>query len=110
LSWLLKCGLDLGRQHPKGTRLSGQALPKTEALASELDDVAAMGQPVDQGTTQQWVTDQLAPAVEGQVGRDQQAAAQVTLATATNKTRYCIILTYNVFRSLPLIILSMVNL
>jgi len=60
--------------------LLSQALAKAEALAPKLEDVAAVGQPVDQSTTQQRIPHQLAPMVEGQVGSDQQAASQVALA------------------------------
>ena len=60
--------------------LPGQALAKAKALTAKLEHMAVMCQPIDQRASEQWIAEQLAPAIKGQVGRDQQAATEVALA------------------------------
>ena len=62
---------------PSVLRLHG--LSKAVAFAVHLEDVAAVGQPVEQGGGHAFALEDLAPIAEGQVAGDQQAGPLVTV-------------------------------
>ena len=56
-----------------------EALPEPEAASAELQDVTAMGQPIEQGSSEPLVAEDAGPVGKRQVGRDGHRPALVSL-------------------------------
>ena len=54
-------------------------MTEAKTLTAELDDVAMMGKAIDQGSAKERVCHQFSPAIKGEIGREQEAAAKITL-------------------------------